>query len=129
MTPVEIARSWIGTPWHHQGRGPVALDCIGLLVKCFPVEDRFDYDRNPRAGTLESEVERQFGAPVSDMRAGDVVLLAFPRVIRHVGIVADYYRGGLSLIHTWNGGPRCVTEMPLDDQWRARIKRVHRWSS
>lgn len=129
MTPVEIARTWLGVPWHHQGRNRHGIDCAGLVVQCFPVADRFDYDRNPRAGELERVAEEAFGPPIpkSEMRAGDVVLMAFPTVVRHAGIIAE--RGGqLTLIHTWAGGPRKVVEMPLDDQWRARIKRVHRWS-
>lgn len=127
MNHVEAARQWIGTPWHHQGRNEHGLDCIGLLVKCFPVVDRFNYDRNPRGGTLEAEVEVQFGNPVTDMQVGDVVLMAFPDVIRHVGILGER-NGRFTLIHTWAGGPRKVVEMPLDNKWRNRIKRVHRWS-
>lgn len=128
MTPVDIARSYLGTPWRHQARGPSYLDCIGLLVACYPVQDRTDYDRNPRGGQLEKCVSDQFGAPVKDMRTGDVVLMAFPNVIRHVGILADYWLGGFSIIHTWAGGPRRVCETQMDDQWLRRIKRLHRWT-
>jgi cell wall-associated NlpC family hydrolase len=133
MTPVEIARSLIGTPWGHQGRGPLFRDCIGLIVACFEqygIRDRTNYDRNPRAGQLEADIREQFGTPIprEDMQPGDVVLMAFPRVIRHVGILADHKRG-LSVIHTWAKGPRCVCETPLDEQWMRRIKLVHRWGA
>lgn len=129
MSPVEKARSLIGTPWMHQQRGPARLDCIGLLVCCFPVQDRTDYDRSPRGGQLEKCVREQFGPPIhkSEMKAGDVVLMAFPKVIRHVGILADYWEGGLSIIHTWAGGPKKVCETRMDDQWLGRIRIVHRW--
>lgn len=131
MNPVENARSRIGTPWRHQGRGRDGMDCIGLLVACFPVADRADYDRNPRGGKLEAAVRESFGPPIpkAEMRAGDVVLMAFPSVIRHVGIVADHWTGDLSVIHTWSGGPRKVCETRLDEQWLARIRLVHRWSN
>lgn len=131
MTPVEIARSWIGTPWEHQGRGPRSIDCIGLMVKCFPVRDRTDYGRSPHDGKLEADVAEQFGPPIpmDQMRAGDLALLAFPRVIRHVGIIAGHWTGGLSIIHTWAGGPRCVCETRIDDDWLKRIKFVHRWGA
>lgn len=130
MTPVEIARSRLGTPWRHQGRGR-ELDCIGLLVACFPVSDRTNYDRDPRNGQLEQCVREQFGTPIpkSEMRSGDVVLMAFPHVIRHVGILADHWLGGLSIIHTWAGGPRRVCETRMDDQWGNRIRLVHRWGN
>lgn len=130
MTPVEIARSYIGTPWRHQARGSKSLDCIGLLTVCFPVEDRADYDRNPRAGQLEACVRQQFGEPIpkDQMRAGDVVLMAFPKVIRHVGLLADYWKGGLSILHTWAGGPHGVCETRINHKWHSRIVIVHRWT-
>lgn len=133
MSPVEIAMQHVArrTPWMHQARGPQALDCIGLLVVCFAaygIQDRTDYDQKPRHGQLEKCVAEQFGPsiPKSEMRVGDVVCLAFPRVIKHVGILVESMHGGLSLVHTWNGGPRCVCETRVDDQWLKRIKFVHR---
>lgn len=131
MTPVDFARSQIGKPWKHQARGPDFWDCAGLLTAAFApygIRDRLDYSRNPRNGELERVVAEQFGLPISkaQMRAGDVALLAFPTVIRHAGIVADHWCGGLSIIHTWAGGPRCVTETRLDDAWMERIRIVHR---
>lgn len=134
MTPVEIARAHVArrTPWQHQARGPKALDCIGLLVDCFReygIDDRSNYDRNPRRGQLEASVREQFGPsiPKETMREGDVVLMKFGSQIRHVGILANHPRGGLSVIHTWAGGPRCVCETRLDEQWMRRIALVHRW--
>lgn len=131
MTPVEFARSQIGKPWAHQARGPDFWDCAGLLTAAFKpygIRDRVDYSRDPRNGELERVVAEQFGPPIplDQLRAQDVILLAFPTVVRHIGIVADYWAGGLSMIHTWAGGPRCVTETRLDDVWMKRIKVVHR---
>lgn len=125
MRPHEIARKWINVPWHHQGRNRHGLDCAGLIAKCFPIADRFDYDRNPRAGELERVAVETFGQPKSDLRVDDVVLLAFPDIIRHAGIIGER-KGRLTLIHTWAGGPRKVVEMSLDNKWRNRIKRIHR---
>ena len=128
MTPVEIARAQIGKPWRHQARGPDKLDCIGLLVVSFAdygLKDITTYGRDPHDGLLEKHLDQQFGKPVSDMRVGDVVAIAFPRIIRHVGIVGDYLHGGLSLIHT-NGSVGLVTEHRLDERWIKRIKRVYR---
>lgn len=131
MTPVEIARSYIGTPWRHQARGPDALDCIGLLAACFPVADRTDYGRDPRAQQLEAAVRQQFGPPIDldEMAENDVILMRFPRVVRHVGIVANHWKGGLSIIHTWARGPKMVCETRIDDQWMRRIALVHRWEN
>lgn len=132
MTPVEIARRHVArrTRWEHQARGPASLDCIGLLVEAYAaygIKDRTDYDRNPRDGKLERQIAEQFGPSVrkEDMRPGDVVCLAFPKVVRHVGIIGDYPGGHLSLIHT-SGSTQCVTEHRLDSRWLKRIKSVHR---
>lgn len=131
MTPVEIARSQIGKPWEHQARGPDRWDCAGLVEFAFAaygIRGRMDYARNPSDGELERMGVLLFGPPIpkDQMRAGDVVLLAFPRIVRHCGIVADHWAGGLSMIHTWAGGPRCVCETRIDEDWLARIKFVHR---
>lgn len=127
MRPHEIAREWLGVPWQHQGRSRNGLDCIGLLPKCYPIADRFNYDRNPRDGELERAAVETFGNPKTDLQVDDVVLMAFPHVIRHAGIIGER-NGRFTLIHTWAGGPRKVVEMPLDAKWRNRIKRIHRWS-
>ena len=29
---VAQARTWLGTPWRHQGRSPRGVDCAGLVV-------------------------------------------------------------------------------------------------
>lgn len=127
MTSVEIARSYLGVRWAHQGRSRYRLDCIGLLVKAFPwVKDTKGYSRDPHDGLLERLVAEQFGPAVNSdtLQFGDVVLMAFPRVVRHVGIVGDHPLG-LSLIHTDAMLGR-VTEHRLDDTWRKRIRFVHR---
>lgn len=127
MTPVEIARTYLGTRWVHQGRARHGLDCIGLLIKAFPgIRDVRDYGRDPHDGLLEKHVAEQFGPPVpkSSLRPGDIVLMAFPRAVRHVGIVGDH-PDGLSLIHTDRSVGR-VTEHRLDARWLDRVRFVHR---
>lgn len=136
MTPVDRARTQLGVRWFHQGRIPgVIQDCIGLLSFSFApwgIKDRTDYGREPHGGQLETLVEEQFGPPVTPpMRVCDVVLMSFPdkrKPPRHAGIIADYQGpgGGLSLIHTWNGGPGVVIETRLDEKWLNRIRAIHR---
>lgn len=145
MTPVEIARTFLpgserpdGTPWAHQGRSRNGMDCIGLLVSAFSgygISDISNYSQNPHDGVLERNVSAQFGPPVavgrllhgvseSVLRVSDIVVMAFPRVVRHVGIVGDH-PDGLSLIHT-DAMLKRVTEHRLDIHWLRRIRFVHR---
>ena len=104
-----VAREWIGTPFQHQQRMKgVAADCAGLLIgvarelRLVPID--FDVrayaavpDGTSLMGWCEAcmqPVERAALAP------GDVVVVAFDMDPQHLGIVADYVHGGLSLIHT-----------------------------
>lgn len=130
MKQVEIARSYLGVPWVHQGRDPrFGIDCVGLGLLAFDVTSSADYGRHPHNGRLREELVRYFGEPVDDEpRVGDVLELAGTaksRIGRHVGIVGDYLYGGLSLIHT-DSMVGCVTEHPLDEFWRLRIRGVFR---
>lgn len=132
MTPIEIARTLIGVRWVHQGRADHGLDCIGLLVRSFAaygLVDVTDYGRDPNDGQLEAHVAAQVGPPVplSTMQPGDIALVAFPRAVRHAGIIGDH-RDGLSLIHTDASIGR-VVEHRLDDRWQRRIRFLHRVSA
>lgn len=131
----EAARTYLGIPWLHQGRNPrVGVDCIGLLALAVSHVGRSDllthdllgYARDPHDGLLEQGLIAAFGAPVATMQAGDIVAIAFPRVVRHVGVLGEYPEGGLSLIHTWNRTAGRVVEMRLDDKWADRIRSVYR---
>lgn len=133
MNHVEIARTYLGTKWVHQGRSRKGLDCVGLIRVAFPELNWLewnDYGRDPVAGLLEQRARQLLGPPIpiDEMRPGDAVLMAFPRAIRHCGIVGDHPHG-LSLIHTYQGVGRFggrVVEHVLDRRWRDRIRFVHR---
>ena len=129
MRQVEIARSLLGVPWAHQGRDPaVGIDCAGMLLLAFDVEDDTVYGRHPNEGLFEQRCEAHMGPPVDDEpRVGDVVLLGFGAhgAARHIGIIADYIYGGLSIIHTDSIVGK-VVEHPFDDKWKRRVRAVYR---
>lgn len=133
MTPVEIARSYLGTKWVHQGRTSKGMDCVGLMRVAFPGlpwKEWNDYGRNPVDGLLEKRARLLFGPPIPprDMRPGDAVLMAFPTAVRHCGLIGDHPKG-LSLIHTYQGVGKhggFVVEHRLDKRWLERIRFVHR---
>jgi len=132
---VAEARTWIGTPWHHQGRlkGPGGgVDCVGLLVgtaqNCgVALEDVTDYPRRPQGDRLLRELRaRLMEISLADARAGDPVAFwcAAEGVAQHIGILTD--RG---MVHSFvEGGrgsdkrdPGRVIEITLDDRWRDRF--------
>lgn len=103
------ARQLIGARWRHRGRKPWAIDCVGLLVLSakatgWPLTDQSHYGREPWEGRLRAAMIENLGEPVGKpYQAGDVVLIRWGlREPSHVGILADYVYGGLSLIHCDN---------------------------
>lgn len=107
-SPCEIARSYIGTPFHHQARVPgVGLDCVGLVI-CVgrelgvfdPIFDVPGYSRYPDGVMLMRNLQMHLTQiEETDMAPGDIVCVAFEKFPQHVGIVGDYLYGGLSIIH------------------------------
>lgn len=105
---VRVARSYIGTPFHHMGRRPgVGLDCAGLLV-CVARELKLvapDFDTPAYAptpdGTSMFKWCAQYMTPLGGafMGPGDVVLLITDESPQHLGLLGDYPYGGLSIIH------------------------------
>lgn len=129
MTPVDKARSLLGTPWVHQGRNPaVGIDCAGLLLVAFGAHDDTAYGRDPSHGLFEERLIVHLGEPVAgEPQAGDAVLLGFAErgAGRHVGIIADGADGRLSIIHTDSVIGR-VVEHPFDAKWQRRVRLVFR---
>lgn len=130
-----VAREWIGVPFAHQGRSRRGVDCVGLVAVCCAAIPEFahhcahdleGYVQNPHGGTLERAMEKAFGAPVQEREPGLVALMAFPGVPRHVGILAGYKHGGLSLIHAINKDKKRVVEHRIDARWAGYIQAAYR---
>jgi cell wall-associated NlpC family hydrolase len=108
MNAATVARTFLGTPYHHQARKPgVGMDCIGLLIcvarELGHVPPDFNitgYRRVPDGHSLMRHMREQFTEiPREQMAPGDYVCIAYDRHPHHVGIIGDYHLGGLSLIH------------------------------
>lgn len=108
---VAQARSWIGTPWCHQGRSRVlGVDCAGLVI-CVAralglVAPDFDVSGYPRMpdGSLQ-RLCAELMQPIDALELGCVVLLAIDPQARgaaaaqHLALVGNYRSSGYSLIH------------------------------
>ncbi len=114
------ARTWIGTPWRHNAavKG-VGCDCAGIIrgvyialgigfggrdVSSWPGIEKFlSYSMKPDGRLLQAGCE-QYLIPVAQhaMRPGDIALMIVDREPQHLGIIADYRYGGLSIIHASN---------------------------
>jgi NlpC/P60 family putative phage cell wall peptidase len=118
------ARSWVGTPWHHQGRlKHVGVDCVGLIVGVASAlglrfEDATDYQRFPDGVTLAKELARQL-ISVTEPLPGDVMLFRVSRLPQHVAFCSP-----LGVIHAHQGA-KTVVETALSQAWRSRLIGVY----
>ena len=122
---VTEARTWTGTRYQHQQRMKgVAVDCAGLVIgvarELGLVPATFDvngYPRRPDGVSLVAECDRwMYRITRAEMQPGDVIVLRFDTDPQHVGILADYRHGGLSIIHALSrgDGSGSVVEHRLD---------------
>lgn len=131
---VSEARSWLGTPWVHQGRRKgEGVDCVGFVVEAakaagvLEVDEAASYKRRPDGVTLRGKLAAHLEAiRTTEIRPGDVVLLRTTGVIDdHVALVVDHPQRGLGLIHAYLPMKK-VVEHGLDAQWRGRIIAAYR---
>ncbi len=132
---VEIARSWLGTPYRHQASAKGAgADCLGLIRGVW----RGLYGREPESipaytadWTEVSRDEQLWRAAdrwlhrTDGAAPGDVLLFRMARTApaKHLAI-----RSAMSpdrIIHAYSG--RSVVESPLTGAWRRRIVAAFRF--
>lgn len=128
---VEIARSWIGTPYLHQGslRG-VGSDCLGLLCGIWREHCGHEPDGVPAytpdwsEPSRDEQLWRGLRAQMREVRGvpvpGEVLLFRMRSgsVAKHIGIAASVGQKP-SFVHAYRG--HGVVESPLSTPWRRRI--------
>ena len=124
-TKIEIvseAKSWIGTPFKHQGRiKGIGVDCVGLIVgvaHAFQLTqfDYTNYSHTPDGFLMQQLLAKHLEViPIQEAKAGDIVLMRFEAQPQHLAILSDY-----GMIHAYAQVRRCV-EHRLDQLWQSRI--------
>jgi cell wall-associated NlpC family hydrolase len=119
---VATARSWLGTPFHHQGRlKGVGVDCAGVIVGTaaelgLSAFDRTGYGHRPDSRELEELCGIHMrGVRLSAARPADVMLLMVDGQPQHLAFVTD-----LGMLHAYAPSRR-VVEHRIDESWRSRI--------
>lgn len=124
---IELARTWLGTPYHHQAslKG-VGADCVGLVRgvyrELYGVEPNvplnYSHDWGDANGN-EDLVKAGFSylTPVETRKPGDVVLIRWKSysVAKHCMILTEPGRA----IHAYNRAP--VMEIRLSQWWLDKI--------
>lgn len=129
---VRVARTWIGTPYHHQASlAGVGTDCLGLvrgvwrtLYGCEPAAlpsyTRDWAEASGRETLLEAARRHLIEKECTNAKLGDVLVFRlrpwFPA--KHVAILA----GRTTMIHAMEGAP--VAEVAFAPWWRRRLAGV-----
>lgn len=134
---VEVARGYLGTPFHFGGRVKgVGVDCGGLLV-CIARDAGMKVDDEPRAtreNALEAihavagkhaEVVWRVGgdSSIPSPSCGDILIFSCRAMPGHCGI----FTAEGSFVHAHDSSSTgMVVETPLDERWMSRIVAVYR---
>ena len=126
------ARTWLGTPYHHQmSVKGLGTDCLGLVRGLWrglygaepepvPAYSR-DWAEASGRETLLLSARRHF-TPIepAEARPGDLLVFRYRQgsAAKHVGLLT----GPATLIHACESGPVC--EIVLTPWWRRRIAAV-----
>ena len=131
------ARSWIGTPWKHQGclKGR-ACDCVGLVkgvawglgLACGTIDAEAyrGYARLPNPETMLAGLGAHLvPIPVEAAGPGDVVLFRIGGLPQHLAILTGpVWREDITIIHSFIEARR-VVEQRMPAAWRRQIVRAY----
>lgn len=122
---VKEARTYIGTPFHHQGRlKGIGVDCVGLLTGVVKALGMLDYDnttysRDPDGATLMNELKKVADEiSIQTAAIGDVLVFwisSKTKKPQHLAIKTEK-----GIIHTY-AHVRKVVETSFDSVWTKRL--------
>ena len=131
---IKIAKTYLGTPWKHQGRVKGrGIDCAGYIVEVMKelgLDTSFDlegYERIPDGQKL-AEIANNNGKNIllKDIQDGDVILF---NVLGNPQHLAFYYKENDIdyMLHAYGDkSVNKVVAMRLDTKWKNRICGVYR---
>jgi NlpC/P60 family putative phage cell wall peptidase len=124
---VDVARTWIGTPYHHQAslKG-VGTDCFGLVRGVW--REVYELDKDPEdmppyswdwaeakdeETMLEAAKRHMEEVPMEEMGAGDVILFRYRQGYnaKHAAVLTSSNR----MVHASRGN--ITSEVYLNDWW------------
>ena len=131
-TIVAIARTWLGTPYHHQASVKGAgCDCVGLVrgiwrelygaePQALPAYTRDWAEAHGRETLLEAARHHLTEVHPTEAQPGDVLILRWRRnaPAKHCAILS----APTAMIHALEGAP--VSEVSLSPWWRRHLAGV-----
>jgi cell wall-associated NlpC family hydrolase len=115
------ALSWIGVPFHHQGRSRHGVDCLGLIVcTAFPfmgkMDDRTDYPKLVMNSKVCDELSAQM-VRIEEPSLGSILIFAFKE---NVGAQHAAWKTSKGMVHAYGTG-RKVVEHAITPAWWRRL--------
>jgi NlpC/P60 family putative phage cell wall peptidase len=128
---VAEARTWLGTPFRHQGRVKgVGVDCVGLAIGVASALGLADYkeiaySRQPDPDVMKNQLDAYL-KPIdrSEVLPGDLYWIRFIHPM-HIAI-ATRVNGKDYMIHSYYNAKKCV-EHRLNGEWKNRIVACYRF--
>ena len=127
------ARSWIGTPFLHQGRmrktsdEKGGVDCAGLIVgvyqDCYPTLNYVMpvYPEAPKGNIVLNQCFKYLKKKESDrVVPGQIAVMRYLKEPIHLGIIGCDHQENLTLIHAYKPLGK-VVEHQLSEDWVQRI--------
>lgn len=116
---LEVARSFLGAPFRHQGRSMWGLDCAGLVIRVahrlgLSEFDTLDYARLPDGASMQALCNEHL-VRIHDPRVGCVALMSIDVHPQHLGILT-----GEGIIHAHMLARRCV-ETTFGPPWSDHV--------
>lgn len=138
---IELARTWVGTPYHHQAciKG-VGVDCVGFIKGAayeagLLTKEEFDslptdYSTQPSGGLLRAgcSVYLTIVDPISNLDVGDVLLMRLEKEEQHLALLSQLHPYPY-IMHCHRSG---VLEHRIDTTLRNKVTGVwtfKRWGN
>lgn len=119
---IDTAMSYLGTPFHHQGRAKgVGVDCVGLIACVMrelgvSVVDRTDYPMHAIPHEFVAAVRANVPQKaIADRLPGDMIIIAPRNVLQHAAIMVSEDQ----VIHAPHDGVVCLRRL---DDWAERVR-------
>jgi NlpC/P60 family putative phage cell wall peptidase len=138
MDVVAEARSWIGTPFLHQGRTKQGVDCAGHVAGVALALNAIDASWKTKLDATYAHVPKVMPEvlqalescmteiPKAQAEPGDVLVIGWKSQAPHIGFMGAAY-GQPTLIHALFGeGGKGVVEHRISDRWNRRIVAAYR---
>jgi len=122
------ARSWVGTPFQHQGRSKEGCDCIAptlditQMLKMENIQDWPKYGRLPAGPRLYKTAQKNLiEINKNSYQPGDVVFMTWGKHDpHHIAIIVTMADGNIGIIHSSSQIGK-VVEHILDPRWKKKI--------